>query len=79
MSNIMTREEWLEAGREAEQPQHPRGWSYRNDTRRLVATLEVYHTELSKIRTSIDRLGILAEVQNIQQSLARLGIVNADS
>ena len=70
----MTREEWLEAGREAEQTQHPSGWSYRNDTRRLVATLEAYYAELSKIRASVDRLGILTEIGSIQQSLERLGI-----
>lgn len=78
MSKMMTREEWLKAGREAEQTKHPQGWSYRRDTRRLVCTLEAYYLELSNIRGSMDRLRILAEFENIEQCLERLGFVNAD-
>lgn len=76
MNEIMTREEWLNAGREAQQREHPSGWSYRNDTRRLLATLERYYVELGKIRTSMDNLKILGEFRNIEQSLERLGVTS---
>jgi len=53
---IMTPKEWREALAQAEKKQHPSGWSFRTDTRRLVETLEAYHDELQAIKESLSRL-----------------------
>ncbi len=52
----MMPEEWRAAGAEAENTEHPRGWSYRRDTRRMVKTLDTYHAVLEEIRVSLKRL-----------------------
>jgi len=53
MSKMMTREEWLNAGKEAEQTKHPPGWSYRRDTRRLVETLEIYELQSKSVEIEL--------------------------
>ncbi len=52
---MMKPEEWRAAEAEAEKAEHPRGWKYRTDTRRMVRTLDEQHAALEEIARLVKR------------------------